>query len=96
MFRPRRSSSTSRCATALRVEVRATPSIYEPRGEFQLNVDTVRLAGLGALYERFARLKAKLEAAGWFAAGAQARAAAVSARRRHRHLAARAPRCATC
>ncbi len=48
------------------VEVRATPTIYEARGEFQLNVETVRLAGLGALYERFARLKAKLEAAGWF------------------------------
>jgi exodeoxyribonuclease VII large subunit len=49
------------------VEVRAIPTIYEARGEFQLNVETVRLAGLGALYERFARLKARLEAAGWFA-----------------------------
>ncbi len=49
------------------VEVRATPTIYEARGEFQLNVETVRLAGQGALYERFARLKARLEAAGWFA-----------------------------
>ena len=29
----------------LAVEVRATPTIYEARGEFQLNVDTVRLAG---------------------------------------------------
>ncbi|MGH8851094.1 MAG: exodeoxyribonuclease VII large subunit [Casimicrobiaceae bacterium] len=48
------------------VEVRATPTIYEARGEFQLNVETVRLAGLGALYERFARLKARLDAAGWF------------------------------
>jgi len=50
------------------VEVRATASIYEARGEFQLNVETVRLAGQGALYEKFARLKARLEAAGWFAA----------------------------
>ncbi len=55
-------------ADGLAVEVRATPSIYEARGEFQLNVDTVRLAGRGALYERFARLKARLEAAGWFSA----------------------------
>ena len=53
----------------LAVEVRATPTIYEARGEFQLNVETVRLAGLGALYERFVRLKARLEAAGWFDAG---------------------------
>jgi len=49
------------------VEVRAAPTIYEARGDFQLNVDAVRLAGAGALYEKFARLKAKLEAAGWFA-----------------------------
>jgi exodeoxyribonuclease VII large subunit len=49
------------------VEVRAVPTMYDARGEFQLNVDSVRLAGLGALYERFARLKDKLQAAGWFA-----------------------------
>jgi exodeoxyribonuclease VII large subunit len=51
------------------VDVRAMASIYEPRGEFQLAVDALRLAGSGALYERFLRLKAKLEAAGWFDAG---------------------------
>src|SRR6058998_2384394 len=48
----------------LHVELRAVPTIYEARGEFQLNVETARLAGLGALYERFARLKARLEAHG--------------------------------
>jgi len=51
-----------------RVEVRAVPTLYEPKGEFQLGVETVRLSGLGALYEQFARRKARLEAAGWFAA----------------------------
>src|SRR4029077_13448175 len=51
----------------LQVEVRATPTLYEPKGEFQLEVEVVRLAGLGILYERFAQLKARLEAAGWFA-----------------------------
>src|SRR5690349_21204323 len=51
----------------LAVEVRAVPTLYEARGEFQLNVDAVRLAGAGALYERFARLKTVLEARGWFA-----------------------------
>jgi exodeoxyribonuclease VII large subunit len=50
----------------LAVEVRATPTIYEARGDFQLTVETVRLAGVGVLYEQFARLKAKLDAAGWF------------------------------
>lgn len=50
----------------LAVEVRATPTIYEARGDFQLGVETVRLAGVGALYEKFLRMKAALEAAGWF------------------------------
>jgi len=52
----------------LGVEVRATPTIYEARGEFQLNVEMVRLAGQGALFEKFARLKLRLERAGWFSA----------------------------
>jgi exodeoxyribonuclease VII large subunit len=52
----------------LAVEVRATASIYEARGEFQLNVETMRLAGIGALFEKFERLKARLAADGWFAA----------------------------
>ncbi|HVF63130.1 MAG TPA: exodeoxyribonuclease VII large subunit [Casimicrobiaceae bacterium] len=51
----------------LAVEVRALPSIFDARGEFQLNVDAVRHAGLGQLYERFAALKAKLDAQGWLA-----------------------------
>ncbi|MDR2711021.1 MAG: exodeoxyribonuclease VII large subunit [Burkholderiales bacterium] len=50
------------------VEVRAVPTLYEGRGEFQLNVDMIRLAGQGALYERFLQLKAALEAEGLFAA----------------------------
>jgi exodeoxyribonuclease VII large subunit len=50
------------------IEVRAVASLYEPKGEFQLNVEAVRRAGQGALYERFLRLKEKLEAAGWLAA----------------------------
>lgn len=51
----------------LQVEVRAQPTLYEARGEFQLNVDAMRQAGAGALYEQFLRLKAALEARGWFA-----------------------------
>jgi exodeoxyribonuclease VII large subunit len=42
-------------------------SLYEPRGEFQLTVDFMRRAGLGVLFEKFARLKAKLEQEGLFA-----------------------------
>jgi exodeoxyribonuclease VII large subunit len=46
----------------MQVEVRASPSLYEPRGEFQLNVETVRRSGRGMLYEMFEKLKAKLQA----------------------------------
>ena len=38
---------------------RAAPSFYEARGEFQLNVEEMRRAGLGALYEAFEKLKAQ-------------------------------------
>lgn len=51
-----------------RVEARVLAGFYEPRGEFQLNVETVRRAGQGDLFERFLKLKATLEAEGLFAA----------------------------
>ena len=41
-------------------------TLYEPRGRFQLNVESMRRAGLGPLYERFLRLKEKLESEGLF------------------------------
>jgi exodeoxyribonuclease VII large subunit len=68
LFRMRAQLLDFTLADGQQVEVRAVPTIYEARGEFQLSVETVRLSGLGALYERFARLKARLDAAGWFAA----------------------------
>jgi exodeoxyribonuclease VII large subunit len=49
-----------------RVEARALVSFYEPRGEFQLNVEALRRAGQGDLFERFLKLKAGLEAEGLF------------------------------
>jgi exodeoxyribonuclease VII large subunit len=49
-----------------RVEVRAQPTLYETRGKFQLNVESMRRAGLGALYEAFEKLKARLEQEGLF------------------------------
>lgn len=48
------------------VEVRALVTLYEPRGEYQLNVENVRRAGLGALYEAFEKLKARMEKEGLF------------------------------
>ncbi|GJL75824.1 exodeoxyribonuclease VII large subunit [Nitrosomonas sp.] len=48
------------------VEVLALVTLYETRGDFQLNVETMRRAGLGALFEKFERLKARLEKDGLF------------------------------
>ncbi len=48
------------------VEVLALITLYETRGDFQLNVETMRRAGLGALFEKFERLKARLEKDGLF------------------------------
>jgi exodeoxyribonuclease VII large subunit len=50
----------------MQVEVRACPTLYEARGKFQLNVETMRRAGPGALFEAFAKLKARLEKEGLF------------------------------
>lgn len=49
------------------VQVRGAVGIYEARGELQFIVESMSLAGAGALYEQFLRLKAKLEADGLFA-----------------------------
>ncbi len=50
----------------LQVEVRALVTLYEARGDFQLNVETIRRAGLGELFEAFEQLKIRLEKAGLF------------------------------
>jgi len=50
----------------LRVEVRALVTLYEARGDFQLNVEAMRRAGQGALFEAFLRLRDKLDKEGLF------------------------------
>ena len=50
----------------MQVEVLALVTLYEPRGDFQLNVETMRRAGLGELFDAFEKLKSKLEKAGLF------------------------------
>ena len=66
MFRHKLQYLNWRPESGMQVEVRAAPTLYEARGKFQLNVETMRRAGLGALYEAFERLKAKLEREGLF------------------------------
>jgi exodeoxyribonuclease VII large subunit len=53
-------------ADGVQAEVRALASLYEARGKFQLTVEAMRRAGLGALYEAFERLKTKLAREGLF------------------------------
>lgn len=69
MFRSRANSIPWRLENGQQVEAHALVSLYEPRGDFQLNIESLRRAGLGRLFEAFARLKAQLEAEGLFAGG---------------------------
>src|SRR5689334_531119 len=49
-----------------KVEARATITLYEARGDFQLTVEFLQRAGLGALFEAFEKLKLKLQNEGLF------------------------------
>jgi len=71
MWRSRAQLLSWRLENGQQIEARALVSFYEPRGEFQLNVEAVRRAGQGDLFERFLRLKAQLESEGLFAAEAK-------------------------
>lgn len=66
MFRHRAQHLDWSPENGMQVEVRATATVYEARGKFQLAVDAMRRAGLGALYAAFEKLKAKLEKEGLF------------------------------
>src|SRR5262249_21863748 len=66
MFRNRAQLLGWQPQDGMQVEVRASPTLYEARGKFQLTVETMRRSGRGALYEAFARLKLKLEREGLF------------------------------
>jgi exodeoxyribonuclease VII large subunit len=66
MWKARAAALDWRLADGAEVEVRAAVTLYEARGEFQLNVDLVRRAGAGALFEAFLRLKEKLAREGLF------------------------------
>lgn len=48
------------------VRVRGRLSLYPPRGEVQLVVESLRLDGQGSLFERFMELKNRLQAQGLF------------------------------
>src|SRR5579872_836776 len=68
MFRQRNMLCAFTPKDGQKVLVRARIGLYEPRGEYQLVVDHMEDAGLGALKRQFEELSAKLEREGLFAA----------------------------
>ena len=63
-------SHADRLTTPLRegdqVELTGKITLYEARGEFQISVNQLRLAGMGSLFEAYERLKAQLTSEGVF------------------------------
>src|SRR5882672_1952223 len=68
MFRQRNMLCTFTARDGQKVLVRARIGLYEPRGEYQLIIDHMEDAGLGALKRQFEELSAKLKQEGLFAA----------------------------
>ncbi|MDP2751346.1 MAG: exodeoxyribonuclease VII large subunit [Rhodocyclaceae bacterium] len=66
MFRHRAQGLPFRPENGQQVEAFAKVSLYEPRGDYQLNIESLRRAGLGRLYEAFVQLREKLARAGLF------------------------------
>ncbi len=66
MWRNRAQLLPFRPENGMRVEARALVTLYEARGDYQLNVEALRPAGIGDLFEAFNRLKEKLAAEGLF------------------------------
>ncbi len=71
MFRQRNMSVRFAPKDGAQVLVRGRVGLYEPRGEYQLIVEHMEEAGLGALRREFERLKDKLAAEGLFATEAK-------------------------
>lgn len=67
MFRPRNALCPITPRDGMQLLARGRVSVYEPRGDYQLIVEHLELAGEGALQRAFEQLKAKLQAEGLFA-----------------------------
>lgn len=68
MYRMRAQRVDWRLENGQQVEAQALVGLYEPRGDFQLGIESLRRAGLGQRFEALTRLTAKLAAEGLFAA----------------------------
>jgi len=68
-FRPGLRHASLSLAEGMLVHVRGQMTVYEARGQYQLNVSLVQAAGAGLLAAKFEALKRKLSAEGLFDAG---------------------------
>lgn len=67
MFRMKNMRVSFHPTNGMQVLVRANVSLYEPRGDYQLIIESMHLAGEGLLMQQFEALKLKLAAEGLFA-----------------------------
>lgn len=67
MFRARVAQIGFPLREGMQIEAHGTLSLYEARGDYQIQLDGLREAGLGRLFEAFSRLKRHLEQEGLFA-----------------------------
>ena len=66
MFRNSNRRVTFRPQHGQQVLVRANITLYEPRGDYQIIVESMQPAGEGLLQQKYEQLKAKLQAEGLF------------------------------
>jgi exodeoxyribonuclease VII large subunit len=66
MFRSRAQLLEFDPCDGVEVEIQGMVTLYEPKGDFQLVVESMRRGGRGALFEAFLRVKEKLEREGLF------------------------------
>jgi len=69
MFRGHNARLKFRPSDGLEVIVRGRLSVYEPRGEYQIMIESMEPVGAGALQKAFEQLKTKLKAEGLFESG---------------------------
>ncbi|NRA55980.1 MAG: exodeoxyribonuclease VII large subunit [Gammaproteobacteria bacterium] len=67
MFKSRNRAVKFRPQNGQQILVKANLSVYEPRGDYQLLVDVMDVAGDGLLQQQFEQLKAQLTSEGLFA-----------------------------
>lgn len=66
MFRGNNVRTAVKPVNGIKVLVRGKVSLYEPRGNYQLIVDHMEMAGIGDLLQQFEQLKTKLQSEGLF------------------------------